>query len=238
VSLGVPDDFLQVMRGAGLWVVAGGAGQGTTTTVASLVQAALETRPLTVCTFESPIEYVLEPRRGLVRQLEVGHHVPTFAEGLDDARRGDDDLVVVGQLDEPTTLAAAIALADRGRLVLGVLHAKTAVTAVQKLVDLTQGRPTPLASVLRGVFAQSLVPNTTQGRTLCWELLPGSDSVKAFLRDGALTQLPPLMTRTLDQSLMQLLVRGELEADVALAHARDRAWFEAQLSRVAHPRAA
>lgn len=237
-QLGVPDDFLQVMRGAGLWIVAGGAGQGTSTTVASLVQAALEVRPMTVCTFESPIEYVLEAKRGLVRQLEVGNHVSSFAAGLDDARRGDDDLVVVGQLDDAATLAAALALADRGRLVLGVLHAKTAVAAVQKLVDLSQGRPAAVASVMRGVFAQSLVPNTTQGRSLCWELLPGSEAVKGFVRDGALGQLPALLTRTIDQSLMQLLVRGDIEAEVALSHARDRAWFEAQLSRVAHPRAA
>lgn len=237
-SLGIPDDFLQVLRGSGLWVVAGGAGQGTTTTAAALTQAALDARPTTVCTLESPIEYVLEARRGLVRQLEVGTHVPTFAAGLEESRRGDDDLVVVGHLDDPSTLAAALALADRGRLVLGVLHAKSAVTAVQKLVDLSQGRPSAVASVLRGVFAQSLVPNVSQGRSLCWELLPGSEPVKAFVRDGVFTQLGPLLTRTVDQSLMQLLVRGEVEAEVALSNARDRSWFEEQLSRVAHPRAA
>ncbi len=237
-SLGLPDDFLQVLRGGGLWVVAGGAGQGTSTTVASLVQAALEARPMTVCTLESPIDYVLEARCGLVRQLEVGAHVPSFAAALDESRRDDDDLVVVGQLDDAQTLAAALTLADRGRLVLGVLHARTAMNAVQKLVDLSQGKPAALASVLRGVFAQSLVPNVNQGRSLCWELLPGSDVVKAFVRDGVLGTLPTLFTRTADQSLMQLLVRGEIELEVALACARDRGWFEEQLARVAHPRAA
>jgi hypothetical protein len=62
--------------------------------------------------------------------------------------------------------------------------------------------------------------------------------VKGFVRDGALAQLGPLLTRTADQSLMQLLVRGDVDAEVALAHARDRSWFDEQLSRVAHPRAA
>ena len=237
-TLGVPDDFAHVLRGSGLWIVAGGAGQGTSTTVAALVQGALETRAMNVVTLESPVDYVLEAGKGLVQQLEIGVHAPSFAAALDDARRGDADLVVVGQLDDAETLAAALALADRGRLVLGVVHAKSAVAAVQKLVDLSPRGSTTLSAMLRGVFGQSLIPNTTGGRSLCWELLPGTDAVKGFVRDATLAQLPGLMTRTADQSLMQLLVRGEVDAEVALSFARDRPWFDEQLSRVAHPRAA
>ncbi len=237
-GLGVPDEFAHVLRGSGLWVVAGGAGQGTSTTVAALVQSALESRPLDVCMLESPVDYVLESKKGLVQQLEIGVHAPSFAAALEDARRGDADLVVVGQLDDAATLAAALALADRGRLVLGVVHSKTAAAAVQKLVDLTPMGSTSLSSMLRGVFGQSLVPNRTGGRSLCWELLPGTEAVKALVRDRTLGPLGASFTRTSDQSLMQLFVRGEIDAEVALANARDRAWFEEQLSRVAHPRAA
>lgn len=237
-GLGVPDEFAHVLRGSGLWVVAGGAGQGTSTTVAALVQSALDSRPLDVCMLESPVDYVLESKKGLVQQLEIGVHAPSFAAALDDARRGDADLVVVGQLDDAATLSAALALADRGRLVLGVVHSKTVAAAVQKLVDLTPSGSTSLSSMLRGVFGQSLVPNRTGARSLCWELLPGTEAVKALVRDRSLAQLGSLFTRTSDQSLMQLLVRGEIDAEVALAHSRDRPWFEEQLSRVAHPRAA
>ena len=237
-ALGVPDEFAHVLRGSGLWVVAGGAGQGTSTTVAALVQTALDSRPLDVCMLESPIDYVLEAKKGLVQQLEIGVHAPSFSEALEDARRGDADLVVVGQLDDAATLAAALALADRGRLVLGVVHSRSAAAAVQKLVDFTPVGSTSLSSMLRGVFGQSLVPNRNGGRSLCWELLPGTDAVKALVRERTLSALGASFTRTSDQSLMQLFVRGEIDVDVALTHARDRAWFEEQLSRVAHPRAA
>ena len=237
-SLGVPDEFAHVLRGSGLWIVAGGAGQGTSSTVASLVQSALEARALDVCMLESPPDYVLEPKKGLVQQLEIGVHAPSFAAALDDARRGDADLVVVGQLDDAETLAGALALAERGRLVLGVVHAKSALAAVQKLVDLSPGGLTTLASMLRGVFGQSLVANKKGGRSLCWELLPGTDQVKAVIRAGSLGELGALHTRTSDQSLMQLLTRGEVEAEVALANARDRSWFEDQLKRIAPARAA
>jgi twitching motility protein PilT len=237
-SLGVPDDFAHVLRGSGLWIVAGGAGQGTSTTVAALVQGALDSRPIDVCMLESPVDYVLEPKKGLVQQLEIGVHAPSFVAALEDARRGDADLVVVGQLDDPQTLAAALSLADRGRLVLGVVHAKSSIAAVQKLVDLSPVGSTALSSQLRGVFAQSLVPNRSGGRSLCWELLPGTEVVKSAIRERNVSQLRPQLTRTADQSLLQLFVRGEVDAEVALASAKDRSWLDEQLSRLAHPRAA
>lgn len=237
-SLGVPDEFAQVLRGSGLWVVAGGAGQGTSSTVAALVQSALDTRAIDVCTLENPIDYVFEPRKGLVQQLEIGLHAPSFAAALDEARRGDADLVVVSHLDDAQTLAGALGLAERGRLVLAVVHAKGAVAAVQKLVELTAPGSTTLASQLRGVFAQRLIRNRSGGRSLCWELLPGSDAVKALIRERALDDMTPLLSRTTDQSLLQLAMKNEISAEVALAQAKDRAWLEEQLSRQAHPRAA
>lgn len=237
-SLGVPDEFAQVLRGSGLWVVAGGAGQGTSSTVAALVQSALDSRAIDVCTLENPIDYFYEARKGLVQQLQIGQHAPSFAAALEEARRGDADMVVVSHLDDAETLAGALSLADRGRLVLGVVHSKGALAAVQKLIELTPPGSSSLAMQLRGVFAQSLVRNRSGGRSLCWELLPGTDTVKSLMRERNVESLAPLLSRTADQSLLQLVVRGEIDAEVALGQARDRAWLEDQLSRVAHPRAA
>ncbi len=227
-ALGLPEELAQVLTGTGLWVVAGGAGQGTSTTVASLVQDALERRALEVSMLESPLDYLLDPRQGLVQQLEIGVQAPSFAAALEDARRGDADLVVVGQLDDAATLEAAVALAARGRLVLGVVHAKTALAAAQKLVELS--RPWALATVLRGLFAQSLVPKKGGGRSLCWELLPATEAVRRTLREGVVDQVTPLISHTADQSLLQLVLRGEVDAGLACALARDRQAFEAQLS--------
>lgn len=199
-SLGLPEGFLRLLRSSGLLLVSGGPGQGTSTTVASAVQGELGLRPLTVCTLENSADYILEPRKGLVRQLEVGVHASSFAAGLEVARRGDADLVVVGELDQPPTLAGALVLAERGRLVIAVVRARSAVAALQKLLELAPGGAEALATSLSGVFAQSLVSDGKGGRRLSWELLPGSEEVKAFLRDGALAQLPPLLMRAEEPS--------------------------------------
>lgn len=234
VSLDLPDDFASMLQGSGLWVIAGGAGQGTSTTVASLLQEALSSRAMSVCTLESPAGYVLEARKGLVQQLEIGVHVPSYAAALNDAACRDVEVVVVGQLEDADTLAAALALADRGRLVVGVVHSRSAVAAVRKLVELSP-RGSSLANSLRGVFGQTLVPGALGGRRLCWELLPATDAVRACLLDGALGQLPSLLVHTIDHSLMELVACGDVDPEVALAHAQDRNWLHEQLSRLGSP---
>jgi twitching motility protein PilT len=239
-SLGLPPDFVDGMRGTGLWVLAGSAGQGTSTSLAALAQGVLNVRPAAVYAVESSIEYVLSPGQGLAQQLEVGTHVESFAEALVQARAIDADLTVVGELEDPEALVQAIGLADRGRLVLGALHARTSVEAVQKMLMMLARAPlqAQLGHVLRGVFAQQLVPNTAGGRSLAWELLPGTEAVRALVRSSSVAQLAAHRSHTLESNLRDLVLRGELEADVATALSPDREWLERELARAAHPRAA
>jgi twitching motility protein PilT len=239
-SLGLPPDIVEGMRGSGLWVLAGAAGQGTSTSLASIAQGVLDARAAAVCTIESPIEYVLSPGLGLAQQLEVGTHVGSWAEALVQARSIDADLTVVGELEDPEALVEAIGLADRGRLVLGGLHAPTSVEAVKKLLTLvaTGPRQAQLAGALRGVFAQQLVPNTAGGRSIAWELLPASAPVRELVREGSWAALGGHRSHTLEVNLRDLVLRGELEAEVAISFSPDRAWLEAELGRAAHPRAA
>jgi twitching motility protein PilT len=240
-ALGLPPELLPSLAGQGLWVVCGGAGQGLSSSLAALTQGFAQQRAVSVCSVESPIEYLLAPGQGLVQQLEVGLHVESFPEALVQARGVDADLTVIGELEEPQTIAHAVGLAGRGRLVLAGLHARGAVEAVERLRGGLQSQPglqQELAEVLRGVFAQVLLPNTAGGRTLGWELLLGTAPVADAIRSGQLTQLPGLRAHSLEDSLLALVLRGEVEAEVALAQARDRAWLEAQLGRASHPRAA
>jgi twitching motility protein PilT len=239
-SLGLPPALATGMQGPGLWVLAGSAGHGTTTTLAALAQAVLSSRAASVCMIEAPIEYVLTAGQGLAQQLEVGTHVASFAEALGQARTTDHDLVGVGGLDDATTLAEAIALADRGRLVVGTLHAHSALEATQKLLSLvaTATLKSQLVSVLRGVFAQQLVPTLAGGRALAWEVLPGTEPVKEQLRVGTAGLLATSRSHTFEQSLADLATRGEVDTELVLRLADDRAALEALLARSSKARAA
>ncbi len=240
-ALGLPAELLPSLAGSGLWVLCGAAGQGTSTSLAALAQAFLARGSAAVCSVESPIEYLLSPGQGLVQQLEVGTHVASYADALVRARGVDADLTVVGELEDPEAVAQAVALAARGRLVVGALHARGAVDAVERLRGALAAQPglqQELAEVLRGVFAQALVPTRAGARGLAWELLLGTSAVRDAIRSGQTATLAALRSHTVEDSLLSLVKQGELGVDTALAQAPDRAWLEQQLAQGAQPRAA
>lgn len=229
-SLGLPRELVAAMTGGGLWVLAGPSGHGVTTSLASVVQALVTQRPLSVRCLEAPIEYVLSPGAGPLCQLEVGAHVASFAEGLRDARRDDVDVVMVSELDDAEVLAEALALAERGVLVIGTLHAHGAAAAARKLLRLTEGDGAArwrLGQVFRGVFAQALCRNRAGGKTLAWELLPGVPQVHDALAAGEEGLFAALRSKTLEQGLGELVAAGVVERDEALAVAFDRSALEA-----------
>ncbi|MDP3232169.1 MAG: ATPase, T2SS/T4P/T4SS family [Myxococcales bacterium] len=232
-SLGLPPELVHAMTGTGLWVLAGPPGNGVTTSLASVVQTVVAQRALSVRCLESPIEYVLAPGAGPICQLEVGAHVVSFAEGLRDARHDDVDVVMVSELDDAEVLSEALCLAERGKLVVGSLHARNAAQAAEKLVHLTQGNPASrwqLGQTLRGVFSQVLCRNTEGGRSLAWELLPGVAAVRSAIFEGQTAVFPSLRTRALELGLAELVAAGLLERDEALTIAPDRALLESLLT--------
>lgn len=233
-SLGLPQELVQAMAGSGLWVLAGPPGNGVTTSLASVIQTVVSQRPVSVWSLESPIEYVLTPGPGPLSQLEVGAHVGSFAQGLRDAIHDDVDVVMVSELDSAEVLREALTLAERGKLVVGSMHARGASQAAEKLVHLTQGNPAArwqLGQTLRGVFAQVLARNTEGGKSLAWELLPGVASVRSAVADGQVSAFPSLRTRTLELGLSELVSAGLLEREEALSVAPDRSLMEAVLAR-------
>jgi len=233
-ALGLPGELVQAMGGAGLWVLSGPAGHGVTTSLASVMQSVVSQRPLSVRCLEAPIEYLLAPGAGPLGQLEVGAHAASFAEGLRDARRDDVDVVMVSELDDAEVLREALALAERGKLVVGSLHARGAAQAAEKLVHLTQGHPTArwqLGQALRGVFSQVLCRNRNGGKHLAWELLPGVAQVRSALVEGQAASFPAMRTRTLEQGLSELVSAGLVEREEALSVAPDRSALESALAR-------
>lgn len=240
-SLGLPSELVQAMTGGGLWVLAAPPGHGATTSLASVIQTVVTQRSVSVRCLESPIEYVLTPGAGPLTQVEVGVHVTSFEEGLRDALHDDVDVVMVSELDDAEVLHEALTLAERGKLVVGSLHARCASQAAEKLVHLTERIPTArwqLGQTLRGVFAQALCRNTEGARSLAWELLPGLPAVRSAIVDGHRAAFPSLRTRSLEQSLADLVASGVVEPAEALNVAPDRATLEALLARISESRSA
>ena len=113
-----------------------------------------------IITLEDPIEFVHKSRKCLVNQREIGPHTDSFSRALRAALRQDPDIVLVGRTRDLETIQLAIEVANTGHLVFGTLHTATAITTVDRMVDMfpanqqNQIRST-LSEVLQGVVSQT-----------------------------------------------------------------------------------
>jgi twitching motility protein PilT len=234
-----------VAAGAGLALVAGPAGSGKTTTLASLVDHLGGERACHVITIEDPVEIVLKDRRSVVVQREVGLDAPTTAAALRAALRQDADVVVVGELRDADAIDLAIFAAETGRLVLAGIAARDAVSALSRLLELGGAgdrsalRPR-LATVLRGIVVQQLVPRADgKGRRAVAELLLVDDETRRLLREpgsdtplrAALLAGRPPGSQSFDATLVALALARRITAESAISRATDPAAVRALLAQ-------
>ncbi len=204
----------------GLVLVCGPTGSGKSTTLAALLDVLDSRRAAHVITIEDPIEYRFTPRRCLIHQRELGQHVPTFAAGLRAALREAPDVILLGELRDHETIAAALTAAETGHLVLATLHAPNAAGAIDRMIDaFPDGQQRQirwqLASVLRTVVTQYLLPRRDGGRAVAYEVVPVTPAVANIMRKGDLHTLPTAIQSgreagmiPLERSLARLIDSG------------------------------
>ena len=234
-ELGAPGVLASLVRQpSGLVLIAGLAGHGKSTTLGALVDAIDELGARHVITLEDPIERRFHPQRGLVHQREVGRDVVSFAAGLRAALRECPDVIVVGEMRDPETIAAALTAAETGHLVLSTVHAASPATAIDRVIDGFSAASAPairaqLAAVLRAVSAQRLLPGRRGGRIAAFEILQVTSAVAALIRDDRGHQLVSAIQTgkadgmiSLEASLARLVTAGLVDRSVGVAAARDR----------------
>ena len=184
--------------------------------MASMIQAINLERPVHVITIEDPIEYVHHNELALVEQREVGRDAPTFPDALRSIFREDPDVVLIGEMRDLETIAAAITIAETGHLVLATLHTNDSAQTIDRIVDVFPGAQqqqvrTQLANSLSGAIYQQLMPSIEGGRVAAFEVLVASSAVRNLIKDGKSNQIRNVIQgsmregmQTLERSLTQL----------------------------------
>jgi len=238
-QLGVPpilERFTEPSQG--FVIITGPTGHGKSTTLAALIEAINTKRSEHIITIEDPIEYVFEHKKSIVDQREVGDDTNSFARALRSALREDPNVILVGEMRDLETIEAALTLAETGHLVFTTLHTNSAAQTADRIVDVFpphqhQQVRAQLANVLLGVVSQRLLPKVQGGRVLATEIIVADSAVRNTIREGKTHLLPNIIQTSaaegmisLDKVLAELVSRGDVTIDTALAWALDPKAFK------------
>ena len=238
-DLGLPSVISRLTTAkAGLILVTGSAGTGKSTTLAAMIHAINASRSLNILTLEDPIEFVHENLSSQVIQREVGMHVNSFAEGLRAGLRQDPDVILVGEMRDPETIALAIEASETGQLVFGTLHTRGAYQTVHRIVDAfpTEGQPQvrqTLADNLKCVVSHDLVRAADgRGRRAVAEIMVNTPAISQMIRESKTFQIPQAIAtgrrfgmQLMDQALLLQVQAGEIDPNDAYLRSTDRREF-------------
>lgn len=223
-------------RPRGLVLVTGPTGSGKSTTLAAMIDHINETRSLHIVTLEDPIEFIHRNKKAYVNQREVGADTHSFASALKRVLRQDPDVILVGEMRDLETIAAAITAAETGHLVLATLHTTGGPATVDRIIDVfpphqQQQVRMQLSTTLEGVMSQVLMRSTDgRSRVMAMEIMLGIPAISNLIREGKTHQMPTIIQggaaqgmQTLDQSLKNLLLGGRITFDEAISKAQNPA---------------
>jgi twitching motility protein PilT len=224
----------------GFVIVAGPTGHGKSTTLASILNEINLKRAAHIITIEDPIEFVYPKGNSIIAQREMGSDTHSWSMALRSSLREDPDVVLVGEMRDPETMQAAITLAETGHLVFSTLHTNSASQSIDRIVDAFPADQRPqvriqLASTLKGVISQRLLPKIGGGRIPAVEILLGTSAIASNIRDGKSHLIDSVIQTSKDLGMITLdealanLVRGGL---VTLDEARGFAMREGELQRL------
>ncbi len=211
----------------GLVLVTGPTGCGKTTTIASMIEEINKTRKAHIVTIEDPIEFAYEDKKSLIEQREIGVDTKSFANALKYVLRQDPNVILVGEMRDPETIATVLTAAETGHLVFSTLHTPTAAEAVERIVDVFDGSKQKqiliqLSSVLRAVVAQQLIPSKDGGRVPAREILINTPAIANLVRNNDVGQIKSVIQTgvkegmsTMENSVKKLLKEGLITEEVA-----------------------
>jgi twitching motility protein PilT len=216
----------------GLVLVTGPTGSGKTTTTAAMLASINTTRRCHIVTIEDPIEVLHRDDLAIVDQREVGIDTRDFAAAMRSVARQDPDVIFVGELRDLETAGTALQASETGHFVMSTLHTTNATETVNRIIDLhpphhQQQARAALASVLKGVVCQRLLPAKGGGRVAALEILVMTARLQEFIADPAKLELVQdaiaegeyYGMQTFDQHLLALYRDDRIELDTALSAA-------------------
>ena len=233
-QLGLPkvvEKFADYPRG--LVLVTGPTGSGKSTTLAALVDKINNERATHIVTIEDPIEFTHKSKKSVIVQREVHYDTYSFSAALRSSLRQDPDVVLLGEMRDLETIAAAITIAETGHLVFATLHTNSAAQSIDRMIDVFPPHQQPqvraqLSNILMAICAQRLIPTIGGGRIAAAEILVATPAVRNIIREGKTHQLDAVIQtgaeygmQSMDKTLVSLIHSGTITYEEARNYSVD-----------------
>ncbi len=228
-EFGIPEDVLALSKlQKGLVLVTGPAGSGKSTTLSCIIDRINHERSGHIITMEDPIEYVHRHGTCIVTQREIPTDVATYAEALRSALREAPDIILLGEMRDPETVATAMTAAEMAQLLFSTLHTTSASNTIDRIVDtFPAGQQRQiriqLSLVLQAIVCQQLVPTVDGKQVPAFEIMISNPAIRNLIREEKTYQIDSVLAangaagmRTMDQSLFRLAKEGRITTETAL----------------------
>jgi twitching motility protein PilT len=175
------------------------------------------------------VEFIFNPVKSIISQREMRGDTHSWEIALRSALREDPDVVLVGEMRDFETIAAALTIAETGHLVFATLHTNNAAQSIDRIVDVfpdeqQQQVRLQLSNVIEAVFSQRLISGTSKGRVVAYEVMLGTTAIRTAIRDGKTHQIESILETsqevgmaTLEKSLADLVKKGLITMEIALS---------------------
>jgi twitching motility protein PilU len=221
-----------IMEKRGLLLLVGSTGSGKSTTIAAMLDHRNELKPGHILTLEDPIEYLFKNKKSIVNQREIGSDAKDFYTALRNSMRQAPDCILIGEIRDKETMAAALAYAQSGHLVLATLHANNSYNALNRIISFypIENRAAllqDLSSTVKAIVSQRLIRSINGGmRTPAVEVMVNTRYIADLIEKGEIGQIKEAMDKSLspgsqsfEQALLKLVQDGLISQEEALANA-------------------
>jgi twitching motility protein PilT len=225
----------------GLVLVTGATGSGKTTTLAAIIDHINKTRRQHIVTIEDPIEILHDDQNCIVNQREVGIDTESYLSALRRALRQDPDVILIGELRDAESAETALKAAESGHLVFSTMHTIDAAETLGRMIEFFPGIKQAqirsiLAGVLRGIVSQRLLPRNDGGRIAAVEVMVNNARIADLIRESKTEEIPDAIEegsffqmQTFEQALIDLVLAGEIDREVAANAATNQHDFSVSL---------
>ena len=226
------------LKPRGLILVTGPTGSGKSTTLAAMIEHLNQHEARLIVAIEDPIEFIYRDKRCVITQREIGKDTQSFATALRAALRQDVDVILVGEMRDPETMAACLTAAETGHLVLSTLHTRSAPSTIDRIIDSFPPHQQAqirmqLSLTLEAILSQTLIP-----RLEAVEVMLANAAIRNLIREGRTHQMNSVLQtgvqegmQTLEQALKDLYRRQAIALDDACAAAHDEQGLRALIEQ-------